>query len=79
MSTQVGSWTATQVGEVAERLAQSMPEEVLAWALDAHAPAIALGTGLGAEGMVVLDHLARMGRVPRVFMLDTGRLPLETH
>jgi phosphoadenosine phosphosulfate reductase len=56
-----------------------MPEEVLAWALDAHAPAIALGTGLGAEGMVVLDHLARMGRVPRVFMLDTGRLPQETH
>jgi thioredoxin-dependent adenylylsulfate APS reductase len=69
----------TQVAEVTARLAQSSVAEVLAWALDTFSPAIAFGTGLGAEGMVILDHLARGGRMPRVFVLDTGRLPQETH
>jgi thioredoxin-dependent adenylylsulfate APS reductase len=78
MSVQAG-WTAERVAEAGVRLAQASPAEVLAWALDAHAPAIALGTGLGAEGMVLLDQLARMGRLPRVFMLDTGRLHQETY
>jgi phosphoadenosine phosphosulfate reductase len=64
---------------VAARLARSSATDVLVWALDELGPAVALGTGLGVEGTVVLDHLARLGRVPRVFTLDTGRLPPETY
>ena len=43
-----------------------------------HSPA-ALASSFGAEDMVVLDLIARDGLAIRVFTLDTGRLPRETH
>jgi phosphoadenosine phosphosulfate reductase len=72
-------WTAAAVSEVAGSLAGGSAADILTWALDTLSPAVAFGTGLGAEGMVVLDQLARLDRMPRVFMLDTGRLPQETY
>ncbi len=39
----------------------------------------ALASSFGAEDMVVLDLIARDGLAIRVFTLDTGRLPRETH
>jgi len=43
-----------------------------------HAPAV-LGTAFGAEGMVLIDLIARHALPIRVFTLDTGRLPEETY
>jgi thioredoxin-dependent adenylylsulfate APS reductase len=40
---------------------------------------IALSTALGPEGIVILDLLLELIPNPRVFTLDTGRLPEETH
>jgi phosphoadenosine phosphosulfate reductase len=43
-----------------------------------HAPAV-FGTGFGAEGMVLIDLIARHALPIRIFTLDTGRLPEETY
>jgi phosphoadenosine phosphosulfate reductase len=40
---------------------------------------IALASSFGAEDMVILDLLAGLIERPRVFTLDTGRLPQETY
>jgi 3'-phosphoadenosine 5'-phosphosulfate sulfotransferase (PAPS reductase)/FAD synthetase len=43
-----------------------------------HAPAV-LATGFGVEGMLLIDLIARHALPIRIFTLDTGRLPEETH
>ena len=43
-----------------------------------HAPAV-LATGFGAEGMVLIDLIARHALPIPIFTLDTGRLPEETY
>src|SRR5688572_21159537 len=55
-------------------------EEVLRWAL-AEFPAeqLTFSCSFGAEDVVLLDLLAKLGRFPRIFTLDTGRLPQETY
>jgi len=52
--------------------------DVLASAARDHSP-IAFASSFGAEDMVVLDIIARNALPIRVFTLDTGRLPQETH
>lgn len=54
-------------------------EEILAWAAEAFHPALKLACSFSAEDLVVLDMLSRIIDKPRVFMLDTGRLPQETY
>ena len=43
-----------------------------------HAPAV-LASSFGAEDMVLIDLIARHALAIRIFTLDTGRLPEETH
>jgi phosphoadenosine phosphosulfate reductase len=53
---------------------------VLRLALDALGPdRLALSASFGPESIVILDLLADMRPRPRVFTLDTGRLPQATH
>ena len=53
---------------------------VLGLALEAIGPdRLALASSFGAEDMVILDLLAGLTARPRVFTLDTGRLPQETY
>ena len=56
-------------------------ERVLEWGFDFFAPRISLSASFGApEGMVLLDMMWRIDPVrTRVFTIDTGRLPQETH
>ncbi|MCU1273151.1 MAG: adenylylsulfate kinase / phosphoadenylylsulfate reductase (thioredoxin) [Bryobacterales bacterium] len=55
------------------------PEEILAWAIKRYGSSLALSTSFQREGMVILDMAARITTDFRVFTLDTGRLPDETH
>lgn len=57
----------------------STAEAVLAWALGEFHPRIALASSFGAEDIVLIDMLARLNPSPRLFTLDTGRLPAETY
>lgn len=54
-------------------------EGVLRWALDRFGDRIAFASSFGAEDVVVIDLLARLTPRPRVFTLDTGRLPQATY
>lgn len=64
-------------------------ERLVTWALRYWGPKMALGTSFQAEGMVLLDLAHRHSRSRngsrgphtgvRVFTIDTGRLPPETH
>lgn len=53
-------------------------EALLARVAQAYEPAV-FASSFGAEDMVVLDLIARACLPIRVFTLDTGRLPQETH
>jgi phosphoadenosine phosphosulfate reductase len=54
-------------------------QEVLSWALTTFGDSLAISTSFQKEGMVLVDMAARMHRKVRVFTIDTGRLPEETH
>ncbi len=54
-------------------------EEVLSWALSAYGDSLAISTSFQKEGMVVIDIATRINPRVRVFTIDTGRLPEETH
>jgi thioredoxin-dependent adenylylsulfate APS reductase len=54
-------------------------EELLRWALDEYHPRIAIATSFQAESMVLIDLATRIRADVRIFTIDTGRLPQETH
>ena len=54
-------------------------QEVLGWALEQFQSDVALASGFGAEGMVMIDMASRLRRDVRVFTLDTGFLFPETY
>jgi len=55
------------------------PDVVLRWAAAEFGDEVALATGFGAEGCVLIDVLARASPGTRVFYLDTDLLFPETH
>lgn len=65
--------------DVAAQAERWSAEEVLAWAAARFAPRIALATGFGAEGCVLIDMVARQGLPVELFTLDTGLLFPETY
>lgn len=62
-----------------EKLAGLPAQELLDWAVKTLGREIKLAWSSSAEDMVVLDMLAKLTDKPRVFALDTGRLPQETY
>ncbi len=62
------------------RLENLAAEEILTWALGNFHPRMSLSCSFGnPEGLVLLHMLTRLEPGARVYMLDTGRLPQETH
>jgi phosphoadenosine phosphosulfate reductase len=55
------------------------PEEVLRWAYTTFKNGVAMASGFGAEGMVLMDMASRVNRKFRVFTLDTEFLFPETY
>jgi len=55
------------------------PEAVLRWAIAEFGPDVALATGFGAEGCVLIDMVARITKGARIFYLDTDLLFPETY
>lgn len=59
---------------------ESLPAlDILKWAVATYGSSFAIGTSFQKEGMVVVDLASRIAPDVRVFTLDTGRLPEETH
>ena len=55
------------------------PEEVLSWAFATYGKDVAIASGFGVEGMVLLDLASRVRSDFRVFTLDTEFLFPETY
>jgi phosphoadenylyl-sulfate reductase (thioredoxin) len=73
------AYSPQQLHASAEALEGKRPEEVLAWAVATFGPRLALATGFGAEGCVLI-HLVAEHRLPiDIFTLDTGLLFPETY
>jgi phosphoadenosine phosphosulfate reductase len=53
--------------------------DILKWAASAFGSRVALATSFGAEDQVLTDLWAGIGKPPRLFTLDTGRLFQETY
>ncbi|MCI0343704.1 MAG: phosphoadenylyl-sulfate reductase [Planctomycetales bacterium] len=71
--------TPLEISVAAASLEGRSPAEVLRWAADRFAPRIALATGFGEEGCVIVDLIARERLPIGVFTLDTGLLFPETY
>ncbi|TRM83386.1 phosphoadenylyl-sulfate reductase, partial [Sulfolobus sp. A20-N-G8] len=55
------------------------PLDVLKWGIERFHPNIALAFSGQAEDVVILDMLNKIVKVPKVFVIDTGRLHQETY
>ena len=56
------------------------PQEILTWGIKNFGASLALSCSFGApEGLALLDMMHRIDPRSRVFVIDTGRLPQETH
>ena len=55
------------------------PEQLLRWSFDHFHPHLAIASGFGAEGMVLIDLAMRIRRDVKIFTLDTDFLFAETY
>jgi phosphoadenosine phosphosulfate reductase len=62
-----------------QNLEQATAVEILSWAVETYGHGFAVSTSFQAEGMVIVDMVAKLAKSPRVITLDTGRLPAETY
>lgn len=63
---------------LAQRLDQALPVQILEAALREHGDEITLAFS-GAEDVILIEYMHQAGLRCRVFCLDTGRLPVQTH
>jgi phosphoadenosine phosphosulfate reductase len=76
----VGSETTDEeLKALSEEFEHAPPEAVLRWAVEEFGPDVALATGFGAEGCVLVAMLSEVSRGGRVFYLDTDLLFPETY
>jgi phosphoadenosine phosphosulfate reductase len=69
-----------EAGELAVEYDDQEPQEVIRWALETFPSwRIAVCTALQIDGMAILDMAWRINPDVRVFTVDTGRMPAETH
>src|SRR5688500_2341531 len=69
-----------EAGEPTVEYDDREPQEVIRWALETFAPErVAVCTSFQVDGMAILDMAWRIDPRVRVFTVDTGRLPPETH
>jgi phosphoadenosine phosphosulfate reductase len=68
-----------EAGELSVEFEGEEPEVLLEWALDRFSPRIGISTAFQVDGSVILDMAYRIDPSIRVFSVDTGRLPSETH
>jgi phosphoadenosine phosphosulfate reductase len=69
----------SRIDDLNLRFRDGAPEELLRWAAETFGDRIALCSAFGPESMVLLHYLSTIAHRVKVFTLDTGRLPRETH
>ena len=72
-------WTPDRLQPLRDRLDGRSPQTLLAWAFKTFAPRIALATGFGPSGVVLMHMTAQIRPKTTVFYLDTDLLFPETY
>jgi len=72
-------WTPEALKAISDKYEGRSPEEIMRWGFDTFAPHIALATGFGAEGVVLMHMTSQMYPDATVFYLDTDLLFKETY
>ena len=75
----VASWTRASLKPVSDQLEGRRPEDILQWGVDNFSPGLALATGFGPEGVVLMHQLSLIAPETTVFYLDTALLVPETY
>lgn len=73
------SWTPEALREISAGLEGRSPEEVLRWGLEEFCHGLALATGFGPEGVVLMHMVSRLAPDLTVFYTDTDLLFDETY
>jgi phosphoadenosine phosphosulfate reductase len=68
-----------EAGELSVAFEGEEPETVLEWAIERFSPRIAVSTAFQVDGVAIIDMAYRIDPEIRIFSVDTGRLPAETH
>lgn len=75
----VAAWTRASLRPVSDALEGRQPQDILQWGVDNFSPGLALATGFGPEGVVLMHQLSLIAPETTVFYLDTGLLFPETY
>jgi len=67
-----GEVSESEIKELSRRFETASVEEILQWAVEKFSPRLVMTSNFGAEGVVVMDHLARVGINTPIVYLDTG-------
>jgi len=71
--------TDEELKAISHELESESPEAILRWALRTFGPDVALATGFGAEGCVLIHLVSCISKNARIFYLDTDLLFPETY
>ena len=71
--------TAEDLKAISDEFETAPPEVLLRWAVEEFGPDVALATGFGAEGCVLVAMLSAINAATRMFYLDTDLLFPETY
>jgi phosphoadenosine phosphosulfate reductase len=68
-----------EAGDLSIEFEGAEPQELLEWAFERFAPAIAISTAFQVDGVALIDMASELVPEVRVFSVDTGRLPAQTY
>src|SRR5207237_7620641 len=68
-----------EAGELSVQFEGEEPQALLEWALEEFSPRIAISAAVQADDVALIDMAYTIDAGVRVFTVDTGRLPEETH
>src|SRR5260370_40885032 len=71
--------TDEELKAISDEFESAPPEVILRWASEEFGPDIAVATGFGAEGCVLVAMLSNISLGARIFYLDTDLLFPETY
>ena len=71
--------TDEELREISAEFETMQPQDVLRWAWSEFGDEVALATGFGAEGCVLIHMLSQIDRKARIFYIDTDLLFPETY
>jgi phosphoadenosine phosphosulfate reductase len=70
--------TADEITQLSRRFESRSVEEILEWAVEQFADGLVMTSNFGAEGVVVIDKLARIAPLTPIIYLETGYQFAET-